>query len=146
MTARGGTDHRKIQLYLAPTPVPPLTAPWALGECEIRPAGTCRIPSWTRALGWTLPTLWASYYPQHRRPRPGHEPLPPLPPPNHNQPRWRHPRALARRRNIGLPVDGVPPVDSPKIPQKGGSGPMFATKEGPGRADHRSPKIVWAGE
>lgn len=23
MTARGGMDHRKIQLYLAPTPVPP---------------------------------------------------------------------------------------------------------------------------
>lgn len=152
MTARGRTDHRKIQLYLAPTPVPPLTNPLEHArsgqQCQ---QGLCRIFVRTRGLGEldildiadTLgesELLSAFIIDLH----PSHEPLPspPLPSPtNRDRLRWRHPRGLAPRRNVGLPVDGVPPVDS-RGSHRTGSGPMFTTKEGPGRADHRPPKIV----
>lgn len=75
-------------------------------------------------------------------PHPGHEPLPP------NRDLLlvaASPRGLAGDRNVGLPVDGVRQVDSRRS-HKTGSGPMFPTEEGPGRADHRPPKIVRAGE
>lgn len=151
MTARGGTDHRKIQLYLAPTPVPPLANPLEHARsgqhCQHCQQGLCRIFVRTRGLG-ELDTLDIADTlggraivriiidpsPWPRTPRLAS-------PPSRDQLRWRHPRGLAPRRNVGLPVDGVPPVDSRRS-HRTGSGPMFPTKEGPGRADHRPPKIV----